>query len=145
MTRDDLRALADALEPMAKAPRFVGRDIPAFCAYLRAQADAQPVQAVPLGHALSAVRHVGSANYPDRERAAIERLYSAKFDAYAHPAPAAPQAEPKREPLTYEQLVSVCYTYRHDFGSLDPDEQELVIEEAGRWAKAFGIGGSDAE
>ena len=56
-----------------------------------------------------------------------------------------PQAAPKREPLTYEQLVSACYTYRHDFGLLDPDEQELVIEEAGRWAKAFGIGGSDAE
>ena len=53
--------------------------------------------------------------------------------------------EPKREPLTYEQLVSACYTYRHDFGLLDPDEQHLVIEEAGRWAKAFGIGGSDAE
>lgn len=43
MTPDDLRALADALEPMAQAPRFVGRDIPAFCAYLRAQADARPV------------------------------------------------------------------------------------------------------
>lgn len=53
------------------------------------------------------------------------------------------QAEPKREPLTYEQLVSACYTYRHDFGLLDPDEQELVIEEAGRWAKAFGIGGNN--
>jgi len=62
---------------------------------------------------------------------------------YAHPAPAVPQAEPKREPLTYEQLVSACYTYRHDFGLLDPDEQHLVIEEAGRWAKAFGIGGRD--
>ena len=61
---------------------------------------------------------------------------------YEHFVPAR-QAEPKREPLTYEQLVSACYTYRHDFGLLDPDEQELVIEEAGRWAKAFGIGGSD--
>ena len=57
--------------------------------------------------------------------------------------PAGEQAEPKREPLTYEQLVSACYTYRHDFGLLDPDEQHLVIEEAGRWAKAFGIGGRD--
>lgn len=46
MKPDDLRALADALEPMAQAPRFVGRDIPAFCAYLRAQADAQPVAIV---------------------------------------------------------------------------------------------------
>ena len=53
------------------------------------------------------------------------------------------QTEPKREPLTYEQLVSACYTYSHNFGLLDPDEQEIVIEEAGRWAKALGIGGSD--
>jgi len=94
MNPDELRALADALEPMAGAPRFEDFDVPGFCEWVRACADAQPVRAVPIGHALSAVRHVGSANYPDRERAAIERLYSAEFDAYAHPAPAAPQAEP---------------------------------------------------
>lgn len=90
MDANELRALADALEPMARAPRFEDFDVPGFCAWVRACADAQPVRAVPIGHALSAVRHVGSANYPDRERAAIERLYSAEFDAYAHPAPTAP-------------------------------------------------------
>lgn len=43
MKPDELHALADALEPMAKAPRFEDFDVPAFCAYLRAQADAEPV------------------------------------------------------------------------------------------------------
>ncbi len=46
MKPDELHALADALEPMAQAPRFVGRDIPAFCAYLRACADAKPLTAM---------------------------------------------------------------------------------------------------
>lgn len=86
MNPDDLRALAVQLEAS-----YYGEPARNAADYLRACADAKPVRAVPIGHALSAVRHVGSANYPDRERAAIERLYSAEFDAYAHPAPAAPQ------------------------------------------------------
>lgn len=40
MDADELRNLADALEPMAPAPRFSGIDAPAACAYLRACADA---------------------------------------------------------------------------------------------------------
>lgn len=47
MTPDELRALADALEPMAKAPRFEDFDVPAFCRWLRAQADAHPAPAAP--------------------------------------------------------------------------------------------------
>ncbi len=43
MNSDQLRALADALEPMAKAPRFEDFDVPAFCAWVRACADAEPV------------------------------------------------------------------------------------------------------
>ena len=43
MKLDELRALADALEPMSKAPRFEDFDVPAFCAWARAQADAKPV------------------------------------------------------------------------------------------------------
>lgn len=45
MTPDELRALADALEPMARAPRFEDFDVPGFCAWLRACADAEPVPA----------------------------------------------------------------------------------------------------
>jgi len=43
MTPDELRELADALEPMARAPRFEDFDVPAFCAWVRACADAKPV------------------------------------------------------------------------------------------------------
>lgn len=121
MTPDELRALADALLPMAAAPCFDGIDIERAAAYLRAQADAQPTPAAPQVEPIDPHMIVADDRFPDA------------------------QAEPKREPLTYEQLVSACYTYRHDFGLLDPDEQHLVIEEAGRWAKAFGIGGSDAD
>jgi len=41
LSDDELRALADALEPMAKAPRFEDFGVPAFCAWLRACADAR--------------------------------------------------------------------------------------------------------
>lgn len=119
MTPDELRALADALEPMARAPRFEDFDVPGFCAWVRVCADEKPVRAVPLGHALSAVRHVGSANYPDRERAAIERLCSAEFDAYTNPAPAAPQAErqPESEP-TEAQIEAGARVLCHRFAEL---------------------------
>ena len=43
MDANELRALADALLPMAAAPCFDGIDIERAAAYLRAQADAQPV------------------------------------------------------------------------------------------------------
>ncbi len=105
MNPDELRALADALEPMAKAPRFEDMDVPAFCRWLRAQADAQPV-AVPAGwklvpveptpEMLSAVGMMDGYDWhapgcsPDADHA---NWYSAMIAA----APAAPQAEPKRE------------------------------------------------
>lgn len=43
MTPTELRALADALEPMARAPRFEDFDVPGFCEWVRACADAKPV------------------------------------------------------------------------------------------------------
>ena len=46
MTPTELRAPADALLPMAAAPCFDGIDIERAAAYLRAQADAQPVAEV---------------------------------------------------------------------------------------------------
>jgi hypothetical protein len=265
MTPDELRALADALEPMARAPRFEDFDVPGFCAWVRACAEAKPVawtarhtsvtrfalwlfinnalarseRAAQKGSyepvenvakyqddaktaeearaMLAAAPAAPQAGQPiDLDAVAMQQMRQAAAESTWMPSeytsndwiadvcrwlrdgppaaapPAEPddphmivaedrfpdvpaerwkpcpqcgedfdrecpicdglgrvlatdgeQAEPKREPLTYEQLVSACYTYRHDFGLLDPDEQELVIEEAGRWAKAFGIGGSD--
>ncbi|MCO5213675.1 MAG: hypothetical protein M9936_28585 [Caldilinea sp.] len=43
MNPNELRALADALEPMARAPRFEDFDVPGFCAWVRACAEAKPV------------------------------------------------------------------------------------------------------
>ena len=50
---------------------------------------------------------------------------------------AAPQAEPKREPLTDERIASVCLSYRHDFGLLSGDEQAGLMLEARAWERAF--------
>lgn len=184
MTPDDLRALADALDRIARTHAMIA---PAesemqhrAADYLRACAEAQPV---PAGWKLVSVEpteaHLASMGmrhrhdygmldekFQDSIRCQMRQLYEEAIGEgfFKIAAPAVPQAEPidphmivaedrfpdeqaepKREALTYEQLVSACYTYRHDFGLLDPDEQELVIEEAGRWANAFGIGDSDAE
>jgi len=58
-------------------------------------------------------------------------------------APVVPQAEPKREPLSEKQIADACLRYRHDFGLLDKYERDCIVNEAWRWADAFGIGGSD--
>lgn len=113
MDANEPRALADALEPMAQAPRFDGIDIPALCDYLRAQADAQPVAAVPVDwteRLKEAVKQIGYANVEKWYRLGgedmIEQAKSDAVTAYAtlcealeslYAAPAAPQAEPKRD------------------------------------------------
>jgi len=86
MTNDELRALADALEPMAKAPRFEDMDVPAFCRWLRAQADAQPVAWVDVTDS-----YEGPYIFHGKEL-----LPAGRHDLYTRPAPAAPQPEPKR-------------------------------------------------
>ena len=53
-----------------------------------------------------------------------------------------PQAETKREP-SEKQIADACLRYRHDFGLLDKYERDCIVNEAWRWADAFGIGGSD--
>lgn len=100
MTPDELRALADALEPMARAPRFEDFDVQGFCAWVRACADAKPVGYVTANGLRSL-----------RQDDATVMLYAHDYlirpdhvALYTHPAPVAPQAEPKREPLTDEQI-----------------------------------------
>lgn len=81
MNSDELRALADALEPMAKAPRFEDFDVPAFCAWVRACADAQPVAEVNDRYSRD--------GYNDE----ISVLLPVGTKLYTQPA--APQAEPE--------------------------------------------------
>lgn len=80
MTNDELRALADALEPMAKAPRFEDMNVPAFCRWLRACADAKPVAWVDVTDSYE-------GPYIFRGK---ELLPAGRHDLYTHPAPAAP-------------------------------------------------------
>ena len=88
MDATELRALADALEPMARAPRFEDFDVPAFCAWVRACADAEPVAWVDVADS-----YEGPYIFHGKEL-----LPAGRHDLYTHPAPAAPQAEPKRGP-----------------------------------------------
>lgn len=178
MTPDELRALADALEPMAKAPRFEDFDVPAFCAWVRAQADAQPVPDVPAGWKLVPVEptpEMLDEGCDVDARAEVIKKYAAmpvirnpenccscgevlavQYRAMLAAAPAVPQAEPKREPLSEEQMRAVLITEARriaaqagekDLDSLTVDEEMLAqVMLAGRAVeRAHGIGGSDAE
>jgi len=90
MTPDDLRALADALEPMAQAPRFEGFDVPAFCAWVRACADAEPVARIYTdAEMVHRDERWGRVQWIEPESELAEGTL-----LYTRPAPAAPQAEP---------------------------------------------------
>jgi len=94
MDATELRALADALEPMARAPRFEDFDVPAFCAWVRACADAKPVLWMQSDH----IDIVSKS--PFMCRCAPTQQHPDYVPLYTHPAPAAPQAErqPESEP-----------------------------------------------
>ena len=79
MTPDELRALADALQPMAAAPCFDGIDIERAAAHLRAQADAQPV-AYRQWNSDEGYWYYGDASCAEKD----DEL------PYTHPAPTAP-------------------------------------------------------
>lgn len=199
MTPNELRALADALHDASASlngTHFVAARKAA--AYLRAQAEAQPVAIVGeqrSGAWAGADTPAGYVWSPpsDSSTKMIFPLADLPLDTklYTHPAPAVPQAEPddddalvlgepdiltpedvrrlvpqtepKREPwsgydeghragyalaqaereLSEKQIADACYRYRHDFGLLDKYERDCIVNEARRWAEAFGIGGSD--
>ena len=52
-------------------------------------------------------------------------------------------AQPVAQPLSMEQIVSACYSYRHDFGLLPQDVRDSLVRTATDWAKAFGIGAKE--
>jgi len=79
-----------------------------------------------------------------------------RAQADAQPVPASPQAEPKREPLSEEQMRAVLIAEARRIavqaGEKDPDsltlDEEMLAQVmlAGRAVeRAHGIGGSDAE
>ena len=121
MSPDQLRALADALEPMAAAPRFDGLPVAEFCAWLRQCADAEPV--AWRVECRWKDRSKGGdwrkyADYGTEQAAASSQQVFAKpgdiesriVPLFTHPAPAAPQAEPS---LT-RRLHDAGFTRRDD-------------------------------
>lgn len=152
MSDDELRALADALEPMARAPRFEDFDVPAFCAWVRACADEKPVGEVTnLGGILSTPLPVGTKLYA-HPAPAVPQAEPDDDDALVLGEPdmltpedvrrLVPQAEPKREPLSDEQITDLwSWASKQDQGP-ETTQQHAFARAIER---AHGIGGSDAE
>ena len=105
MDANDLRALADALEPMARAPRFEDFDVPGFCAWVRACADAKPVGYVT-ANGLRMLRQDDATVllYPHDYLIRPDQVA-----VYTHPVPSAPQAEPKREDRPVRDLLAIIH------------------------------------
>lgn len=106
MNSDQLRELAERLQPMAAAPGFDGLDIPTFVAWLRQCAEREPV-----GHA----RHedgglVLNFDWP------ISVPPSADFALYAAPAPQ-PMSDERRaiEDAAYERAAQECDMAASDY------------------------------
>jgi hypothetical protein len=117
MSPDQLRALADALEPMSAAPRFDCLPVVEFCAWLRQCAEQRPdgwqlVPVEPTEAMKSAGGHVNSEWLND-DAPLCESRYAMPMDgvwsAMLAAAPAAPQAEPKREPLSDDDINKLAW------------------------------------
>ena len=145
MDANELRALADALEPMAKAPRFEGMDVPAFCRWLRACADALPVALVRAYNAGYMAGHHdtvegGFVDIPPSE------MYPYPADVVAELGwPAARQAEPKLEPLSADEILDIATAAGLQISMyIDDVETRAAIKRLARAIeRAHGIGGSD--
>ena len=155
MDANELRALADALDdcdpPYYESSPQINRSLDACIAkaadYLRAQADAQPVA------------WLRPENRVEEECTARTRISIGKIcppigtwqPLYAHPAPAVPQAEPKREPLSDERIDTALQTdpvliTRLMIGSMTVSEFRAALRRLARIVeRALEIGGSDAE
>lgn len=143
MTNDDLRALADALEPMAQAPRFEDFDVPAFCAYLRACADAKPVAHCAMldSHRRVVERAIEDAARPSGMsthdgKARIDASILRRMLAIIDSLPAAPQAEPSAALIRaynsgymqgHHDTVESCFTDIHQ-SDMDTFHADLVAE-----------------
>jgi len=134
MTPSELRELAEAL---AKGTHFV--DSPELHAamqnaadYLRACADEKPVEgAVYEDGGVSLIRRGTERERCNRR--GVQLLY-------LHPAPAAPQAEPKREPLSDDEISKLAWKQNV---WTDGMIEFSILAFAREIENAHGIGGSD--
>ena len=111
MTPDELRALADALEPMAKAPCFDGININRAAAYLRQCADAQaepkrePLHGLAPTHRCPACgafwRQCDDASWNLRSASCCGLCDAGRVELVRW------LDEPKREPLSDERIAEI--------------------------------------
>ena len=138
MTPDQLRALADALRKMRWHLMSIDDacDLEHAADYLLACADEQPVVWVdniarPQPHAVTKLTY----------RSAHDARYGIEYvPLYLHPAPAAPQAEPKREPLSDDEISKLAWKQNV---WTDGMIEFSILAFAREIENAHGIGGSD--
>jgi len=116
-------------------------DLRAVVSLLNGMADAQPVAWVDVADSYG-------GPYVFRGK---ELLPAGRHDLYTRPAPAAPQVEPKREPLTDEQIDAALQSdpamvLALMSGEMTVGEFKAALRRLARTVeRAYGIGGSDAE
>lgn len=131
MNTTELRALAEALRPMAAAPRFDGIDIDRAADYLLACADEKPVEG-----AASITTGSETAYWLLHLQAILDAIERAGFvlmgnnnnntdGFWLHPAPVAPQAEQKRKPNPDEVICPAC---THQFRAIPVNVQAQLAQ-----------------
>lgn len=143
MNSDQLRELADRLQPMAAAPGFDGLDIPALCDYLRQCADqrlSEPLQMLCATHYCKDCAALWR-QHDDRSFSLCSQtycmacnntpiggqLFALTTPVAAVPQPAQPQPEPSAgqiEAAAYERAAQECEKYA---GAIDGDYNRRVM------------------
>ena len=104
MTPEQMRELADILEPMAAAPVFDRLDIPGAVALLRQCAEQQPSEQPASGWKLVPVE-------PTAEMLSATSWPGCARADYAHMLAAAPAPTAQREPLSDEQIEAAYWEF----------------------------------
>jgi hypothetical protein len=131
MTPTELRALAEALRPMAAAPCFDGIDIDRAADYLRACADAVPVAWLLRSKTRRNtdgdlfIRGCYGTPRTKQDYEFAELDGDEYIELVARPAPAAPQAEQKREPTETMTLQDVWEAAGGNPG-IKPTREEVI-------------------
>ena len=139
MNPDELRELADTVNSIYAETYTQREAIDSVVAYLRAQGDAQPVAWM---HIDGRVIPAATMDQAYRDGGAMQSsLRDYTIPLYTHPAPAAPQAEPKREPLSDERIDEIGDPFGYfQYGDAQGDKRRAFVRAVER---AHGIGGND--
>lgn len=123
MNSDQLRELAERLQPMAAAPGFDGLDIPTFVAWLRQCAEREPASGWKMVPVEPTAGMLAAWSMADRYSFAS---FGDRYKAMLAAAPV-PQPEPSAgqiEAAAYERAAQECEKYA---GAIDGDYNRRVM------------------